>query len=120
MPFSAGNPNRNRNFVIAALCGTVLICAILGAFVALSLAERDTDEFLRFVTILFATLIPSVIGAWRANTAAHNAGVAVKQTNGDLDARITDAVRDTIRTENIRQSENVSGDYTGEEQHRDR
>lgn len=80
MPFSADNPNRNRNFVILALCLTTAFTVVIGAYVALSLAERDTTEFYRFLALLVGSLIPSVIGAWRANTAAKHSAEAVVKT----------------------------------------
>lgn len=103
MPLSADNPNRNRNFVLLILGGTICLAIVMAAYVAIDLAGRDTDSFVRFLTLLTVTLVPSVLGAWRAHVAAARAGEAItqvetvqEQLNGGLEPRITSAVHDAL------------------------
>lgn len=110
MPLSADNPNRNRNFVILILGGTVALAIVMGSYVALDIAGSDTDSFVRFLTLLTVTLIPATLGAWRAHVAADRAGEAVVQgkaavqqveavqekLNGGLEQRITGATHDAL------------------------
>lgn len=113
MPFSEDNPNRNRNYVILVLAGVTVFALVMGAYVALSIAGEDTDAFIRFLTIVVVTLVPSALAAIRANTAAHNSAQAVQKVdsvvesvsnveeklNGTLDARMRQANRDTSEEE---------------------
>lgn len=109
MPFNADNPNRNRNYVIAVLAAVTVFALVMGSYVALSIAGEDTDAFLRFLTIVVVTLIPSGLAAIRANTAAHNTAKVSdrvetvantvanvdEKLNGSLDQRLRQANRDT-------------------------
>jgi len=109
VPFQADNPNRNRNFIILVIAGISIFALVMGSYVALSLAGEDTDAFLRFLTILVVTLIPSALAAFRANSAAQNSQQAVEKVNvvaetvshveerlnGTLDERMRQANRDT-------------------------
>jgi uncharacterized protein (UPF0333 family) len=102
VPFSADNPNRNRNFVILILAVVLAFAILMGTYVALALAGEDTDAFMRFLTILVVTLIPSALAAIRANSAAQNSEKAVSKVtevqeklNGNLDERMRQANRDT-------------------------
>jgi hypothetical protein len=125
VPFSADNPNRNRNYVILVLAAVVLFAVIMGGYVTLSLAMRNTDDYLRFLTVLVVTLVPSTLSAWnsykakihaedasgKADTAAVKADVAAgkadaaaeethgiaEQLNGALSARMEQANRDTMQ-----------------------
>jgi magnesium-transporting ATPase (P-type) len=81
VPFQADNPNRNRNFVILVIAGISAFALVMGSYVALSLAGEDTDAFLRFLTIVIVTLIPSALAALRANSAAQNSQQAVDKVN---------------------------------------
>lgn len=85
----------------------------MGAYVALSIAGQDTDAFLRFLTIVVVTIIPSGLAAIRANVAATHSQIAsekatevaetvseVKETlNGTLDERMRQASRDVSEEE---------------------
>lgn len=109
MPFSPDNPNKNRNYVILIIGVVVAFAIVMGSYVALSIAGEDTDAFIRFLTILIVTLIPSALAAFRANSAAQAAHKAAEKTevvaevvsnvdeklNGSLDARLRQANRDT-------------------------
>lgn len=95
---------RNRNVVVLALCGTLLFGLTMAAYVVLDLAGRDTDGFLRFLSILIVSLLPSTLAALRANTAAaktsevaHKVDQVVEQTNGGLDERIERAVERRLK-----------------------
>lgn len=111
MPFSPGNPNRNRNYVIAMVGGVALFAIIMAVYTMLALAGRDTDGFMRFLTLLVVTLVPSALAAFRSNTAANHAEKAVVKVeevkaavedglNGNLD----DRVREVVRQENMAQT----------------
>ena len=77
-----------------------MFAIVMGSFVTLTVAGKDTDSYLRFLTLLVTTLVPSVISAVKATTAAKVANDArddlqhVKdQLNGTLDKRIVNAVQ---------------------------
>jgi biopolymer transport protein ExbB/TolQ len=109
VPFSADNPNRNRNFVILILGGVCAFAIVMGSYVALAIAGEDTENFVRFLTILVVTLIPSALAAIRANSAAQSSEKTAEKVetvaksvtqveeklNGSLDARLRQANRDT-------------------------
>jgi hypothetical protein len=113
VPFQADNPNRNRNFVILVIAGITAFALVMGSYVALSIAGEDTDAFIRFLTIVIVTLIPSALAALRANSAAQNSQKAVEKVdvvaetvshveerlNGTLDERMRQANRDTSEEE---------------------
>lgn len=64
MPFSQDNPNRNRNFVILVLAGVSIFGIIMAGYVVLSLGARDTDAYVRFLTLLVTGGVPSILSAW--------------------------------------------------------
>ena len=113
MPFQADNPNRNRNYLILVIAGVTAFALVMGSYVALSIAGEDTDAFIRFLTIVIVTLIPSALAALRANSAAQNSQKAVEKVdvvaetvthveerlNGTLDERMRQANRDTSEEE---------------------
>lgn len=101
MPFSSDNPNRNRNYVIAILAAVVVFAIIMAGFVTLSLADRDTDSYIRFLTLIVVTLIPTTLGAWNAYKAQKHAGAAeentrqvAKQLNGTLETTVRNAAHE--------------------------
>jgi ABC-type transport system involved in cytochrome bd biosynthesis fused ATPase/permease subunit len=78
VPLSPDNPNRDRNFVALILGGVILFAVIMGSYVALSFADKDTDAFTRFLTLLLVTLIPSSLSAWQAVKARQSSQVAAE------------------------------------------
>lgn len=107
LPFSPDNPDRARNYVILILGCVALFATVMGAYVALAMAGKDTDAFMRFLTLLVVTLFPSALAALRANTAAHNTAKVVQKVdavadtlNGGLDERLRQANRDTEKEVN--------------------
>jgi flagellar basal body-associated protein FliL len=116
VPFSANNPNRNRNYVITILSVVVCFAIVMGGYLVLSYAHRDTESYMRFITLLVVTLIPSLIGAWNALKAKENSQLANENAlkaatkasavadkvdsvddklNGGFDERLRQANRDT-------------------------
>ncbi len=94
---------------ILVVCATAILIAILGAYVFLSANGKDAAEISRFVnTILnFGMIVLTGVGVTAAGAAAKTsteakeaAEQAVKQTNGDLDARITTAIETALRRQN--------------------
>jgi cation diffusion facilitator CzcD-associated flavoprotein CzcO len=77
---------------------TVLGVALLGGLVALILTGHSADDLVRAIAALGATASTLLsAGAYlRSTQAANRSQQAVKQTNGDLDARMTQAVHQGI------------------------
>lgn len=102
MPFSAENPNRNRNYIIAMLAVVTVFVIVMVGYVTLTLADKDTDSYVRFLTIIVSLLIPGLISAWNSYQAKRHSETAVTrvegisaQLDGTLDARLRQANRDT-------------------------
>lgn len=73
---------------------TVLGIGLLAAIVVIILTGHQTDDLVRAIAALGATASTLLsAGAYlRSTQAANRSQQAVRQTNGDLDARMTDAV----------------------------
>lgn len=104
MPFSPDNPNRDRNFVILVLAAVVMFAVIMGGYITLSIADRDTDTYLRFLTTVVLVLVPSCLSAWQAFKAKQNSQAAVDTAqalredvhNGVLQGKIRDGVTEAL------------------------
>lgn len=97
MSFSTDNPNKNRNYIIAILAAVVVFAIVMAGYVSLSIADRDTDAYIRFLTVLVVTLIPTTLGAWNSYKAQKHAGAAeenTRQVAKQLNGTLTDTVRD--------------------------
>jgi magnesium-transporting ATPase (P-type) len=99
-PLSSNNPNRNRNYVILIVACVIIFAIVMASFVTLSIAGSDTDSYIRFLTLLVTTLVPSALSAIMSTHAARNARDVKEdvqqvkiQLNGDLDKRIVSAVQ---------------------------
>lgn len=88
--------------VIAAsvLCGVVTL-AVLGGYIALEFAGRDTSGYLAFVSFLLSatTALASGTAAVGSVSAAKSAAATERQTNGTLTAKDTEIeeLRERIR-----------------------
>ena len=84
----------NKIPAIAWVCLTVVAVAILGAFVYLNASGVDPTEFYRFLNVILnlASLVLGGGGVVLAGQAREKATQAADQTNGQLDARISNAV----------------------------
>lgn len=97
MPLSADNPQRNRNFVILILAGTFVFTLIMAGFIALTMVGRDTDAYVRFLTLLVVTLVPSVLGAWQAFRAhAVSKAIHADVRNGVLKDKVKEGVAEVL------------------------
>jgi ABC-type transport system involved in cytochrome bd biosynthesis fused ATPase/permease subunit len=107
VPLSADNPNRDRNFVALILGGVILFAVIMGSYVALSFADKDTDAFTRFLTLLLVTLIPSSLSAWQAVKARQSSQVAAETSealradvhNGVFKDKVKEGVAEVLHPE---------------------
>lgn len=79
--------------------------AIVGALVAISLAATAAVMFttgnqalerLGILVAVFASIIPGLISALRADAAAVSSAQAAESTNGSLEARMRRAVQDAV------------------------
>jgi flagellar basal body-associated protein FliL len=104
MPLSADNPNRDRNFVILVLAGVILFAVVMGGYITLSIAGRDTDTYLRFLTTVVLVIVPSSLSAWQAFKAKQNSQVAVDTAqalrndvhNGVLKDKVKEGVAEVL------------------------
>lgn len=78
---------------------TILGLGLLGGLVVLILTGHSADDLVRAIAALGATASTLLsAGAYlRSTQAANRSQQAVKQTNGDLDARMEDAVHEGIK-----------------------
>lgn len=120
MPLSPDNPNRDRNFVILVLSGVVLFAVVMGGYVTLSIAGKDTDTYLRFLTTLVLVIVPSSLSAWQAFRAKQSSQVAVAQTkalradvhNGVLKDKVKEGVQEVLNGDTSRVSYSGGTDDT--------
>lgn len=103
MPFSANNPNKNRNYVVAVLSAVILFAVIMGAYVAITLAGKDPEALVRFLTTIVVVLVPSGLGAWQAYKARATAEHAKANAKATLDA-VTDGTMEIKIVEGARQA----------------
>lgn len=107
MSLSSDNPDRTRNIVALVIGAVFLVAVIVGGYVLLTLAGKDTDRFYSFLTLLVTTLIPSTLTLWRA----HSGATMTKQVrddvqdvkhavNGNLTTTVQNAVRDGLAEQN--------------------
>lgn len=90
--YQGGTPVELSKIPKAAwVCLTIGFVVVLGAYVALSIAHVDTDDFYRFLNLMF-NLASVVLGGG----AVAFAGQAAKQTDGVLHDRIKEAVAETL------------------------
>jgi len=97
---SRDNPNRDRNYVLLILAAVVVVGVVMGAYVTLDLAGRDSAAYARWVTLLIVTGVPGMLAAWKSYTGERVAREAVVKVaelgevvlNGNLEPRITESV----------------------------
>lgn len=111
LPFSADNPNKNRNYVVSIIAGVIVFAIVMAVYSALAIAGRDTDEFIRFLTLLVAVLIPGTLSVLRSNTAAHNTEKAIEKVDEvksvveeGLNGSLEKQMKNVVRSENIAQT----------------
>ena len=91
-----GNVVKKAPSAVLLICGTVVVVAIIGAGTALSLYGKDTEALIRVINTLMNALgILTGTGAllYAGAAAKSSAKVEEKTSNGELDARIEDAVK---------------------------
>jgi hypothetical protein len=111
MPLSAGNPNRDRNFLVLILSGVFVFSLIMVLFVFLQVRGSDmaTDAFVRFLTLVILNLIPAGLAAWYS-FAAHRTSTQVRDdiSNGVLKNKVKEAVAE------VAAGDGVPVSYSGE------
>lgn len=107
MPLSPDNPNRDRNFVVLILAGVFMFALVMGGYITLSIAGRETDTYLRFLTTIVLVIVPSSLGAWQSFKAKQNAQAAVETAqalredvhNGVLKDKVKEGVAEVLHPE---------------------
>lgn len=95
MPLSPDNPNRGRNFVVLVICAVVVFSIVMAGYVALSLAGRETDSYISFLTLLVVNVVPGVLTVWYSFRAKHTAEhVQHDLQNGTLKVTVKEAIQE--------------------------
>lgn len=111
MPLSPDNPNRDRNFVILVLSGTAVFAVIMAGYIVLAVQHADTDAYVRFLSILVVSLVPSALGAWQAFKASRTASALREDVhNGVLKNKVKEGVQEVLTGDIVKVS--YSGDTT--------
>lgn len=97
MPLSADNPNRDRNFLVLILSGTVLFAIIMAGYIILAVRQADTDAYIRFLTILVVSLVPGALSTWqafKANRTTHTLRTEIH--DGVLQDKVKEGVKEVL------------------------
>ncbi len=89
---------------VIAVCVTVFLCVVVLSFAALAWKSGDMSELRSLINTLFnvATLILSGGALVVGGAAARSADQAARQTNGELDKRIRDAIGSALATQDTK------------------
>lgn len=101
---TAPDPEKERRTVVLVLAAVLVFALVMGGYVTLSIAGKDTDAYFRFLTLLVTAIVPSSLGAWQAfkanrtatqaNDTAHAIQADVR--NGVLKDKVKEGIAEVL------------------------